>query len=202
MAVVLKNEIHRKYSNYVKDYLDRGYTILPGVGSSCSIVLSNGKDENDRILIKLTDSFDRDYLCNVFKIMVIPQRKIATEFRHHGFYIQEGEALHCNCYYAVTSDGVFVSSKGELQQIRNLKRDRNQNNNRVTSSKTITDIKLQNVPLITQFKIMNRIHAIRGFKKATYNNITSIRLVKCNRDKIHAKVSFELNGKFGSIILN
>lgn len=201
MAVVLKNEIHRKYSNYVKDYLDRGYNIIPGVGSSCSIVLSNGKNENDRVLICLTDGFDRNYLCNVFKITVIPQRKIASEFRYHGFYIQDGEALHCDCYYAVASDGVFVSSEEELQQIRNLKKARNQIV-RVDNSKVVTIVNLQNVPLITQFKIMNRIHAIRGFKKATYSNVTSIQLVKLNRNKIYAKVSFELNGKFGSITLN
>ena len=201
MAVVLKNELHKKFSNYVKEYLDKGYFILPGVGSDV-IVLSNSKDENDRIAIRYTDGYDRNYLCTLFKITVT-QHKIDSGSR---FFFQNGEPLHCDCFYCIREfynglrKDVYVSSEDELKQIRNLVRERKQNAVE-DSTKIVTDIKLQNVPLITQFKIMNRIRAVRGFKKATYNNVTKIQLVKANKNKIYARVFIELNDRFDSIIL-
>lgn len=199
MAVVLKNELHKKFSNYVKEYLNRGYTIIPGVGSDV-VVLSNNKDESDRISVRFTDWYDRNYLCTVFKIIVTRQN--VGESRPYFF---EGDTLHCDTYYTVREfynrrKDVFVSSEEELKQIRNITNARKQNTS-IDNSKIVTDVKLQNVPLITQFKIMDRIRAIRGFKKATYSNVTSIQLVKVNKNKIYARIRFELNGRFDSIIL-
>lgn len=200
MAVVLKNELHKKFSNYVKEYLDKGYTIIPGIGSDV-VVLSNSKDEYDRISIRFTDCYDRNYLCTVFKI-IVTQHKIGNDSR---FCFQNPETLHCDTYYTIREfynrrKDVFVSSEEELKQIRNITMVRKQNTG-VDNSKIVTDVKLQNVPLITQFKIMDRIRAVRGFKKATYSNVTKIQLVKVNKNKIYARVCFELNDRFDSIIL-
>lgn len=199
MAVVLKDELYKKYSNYVKDYLNRGYIIIPDVHYDAT-VMYNSKDANDRIVVKFTYCFDRNSLCTVFKIIVTKQNT-----RESRPYFFDGETLHCDCFYPVkefhnSRTDVFVSSEEELQQIRNIVKARKQNVY-VNNSKIITDIKLQNVPLITQFKIMNRINAIRGFKRATYSNVTKIQLVKVDKNKIYAKVNFELNGKTDSIIL-
>jgi hypothetical protein len=201
MAVVLKNELCKKFSNYVKEYLDKGYFILPGISSE-AVVLSNHKDENDRISIRYTESYDRNYLCTLFKITVT-QHKIDRGSR---FFFQNGEPLHCDCFYCIREfyngirKDVFVSSEEELLQIRSLVRDRKQNAV-ADNVKIITDVKLKNVPLPTQFKIMDRIRSVRGFKKATYNNITKIQLVKVDKNKIYVKVCFELNDRFDFIIL-
>lgn len=199
MAVVLKNELHKKFSNYVKDYLNRGYTIIPGVGSDV-VALSNNKNESDRISIRFTDCYDRNYHCTVFKIIVAQQKADGNRP-----YFFEDDTLHCDTYYTVREfynhrKSVFVSSEEELKQIRNLIRDRRQNVG-VDNSKIVTDVKLQKVPLITQFKIMDRIRAVRGFKKAAYSNVTNIQLVKVNKNKIYARVSFKLNDNYDSLIL-
>lgn len=201
MAVVLKNELHKRFSNYVKEYLDKGYFILTGIGSDV-VVLSNSKDENDRISIRYTDGYDRNYLCTLFKITVT-QHKIDRGSR---FFFQNGEPLHSDCFYCIKEfyngirKDVFVSSEEELKQIRSITVARKQNTG-IDNSKIVTDVKLQKVPLITQFKIMDRIRAVRGFKKATYSNVTKIQLVKANKNKIYARVCFELNDRFDSIIL-
>lgn len=198
MAVVLKNELYKKYSNYVKEYLDKGYIIIPGVNSDVTMMY-NSKDASDRIVVKFTDCFDRNSFCMVNKIIVTKQNTRESRPSFFG-----GETLHCDCFYIVKEfcnnrSDVFVSSEEELQQIRNIVKARKQNV--CADNARITDIKLQNVPLITQFKIMSRINSVRGFKRATYSNVTKIQLVKVDKNKIYAKVNFELNGKIDSIIL-
>lgn len=198
MAIVLESTLNKIYTNHVRNYISNGYEIRQSANSN-SIVLFNKKDKEYKIVVSFLSSYDYENRCDVDKIIVSKPR-----VNDYNYYARDNEV--CSNYFYKIKDfygrkeDVYATSVEELNKIRALVKIRKENSlGTKVPARIVKDIDVSKVPLLIQFRIMGRVNSIRGFKKASYNNVTKIQLIKDKESKIRAKITFELNGKTDSI---
>jgi len=207
-------ELNVRYSDFIKDYLNKGYVISPlNIGNSFSsavtyLDLINPKEKNMtyRVWLKNTYSKGHDFL----KIEV---RQYDKKIYRGTLWPDEGTVVNEKSFFIISKKkDVYTDDEDEVARINKCRSDRRTLHESLEnlSYKNGRRLRIDKLPADFIDNIMARINRVRGFKRANATCINAVVLYKesqydWRRDervyRLKAQVSFSYNNKTANIYL-
>ena len=208
-------ELNVRYSDFIKDYLNKGYVISPlTIGNNFSgaktfLDLINPKEKNTTYRVWLKDTYNKS---NAF--LKIEVRKYDHKIHSRTLWPDEGSIVNEKSFFVVSEKGVYTDDEDEIVRINKCRSDRRAVRHSLDNLSYILNNgkRLRIDKLSADFidKIMTRINRIRGFKRANATCIKAVILYKESQynwrlDKhvyrLKAQVLFSYNNKTANIYL-
>jgi len=206
-------ELNVRYSNFIKDYLNKGYVISPLTisnsfsGAKSFFDLTNPKEKGVTYRVWTKDTHDTSH-----SFLKIEVRKYNRKTYPRTLRPDEGDIVNEKSFFVVSEKGIYTDDENEIIQINKCRSDRR----KMSESLNKVNFKTRNLRidhLSADFidNIMARINQVRGFKRA---NATCIKRVTLYKEsyydwsrykrvyKLKAHVSFSYNNKSGNIYLS
>lgn len=217
MAIISIKDIIRQYNSVIKSFMDQGYIISPitmygvyhYVDGYTDLVNLNDKKSFIRIFVMREYYSDGPYYdSKSFKYSIT--KILAKKYEFDGKFKPISARPDCGklisekCFYQIKENYLYADTLDDLKQIREIQRKRKESRRKVSDVKSYPINKLS-----AEFidSIMERINAIRGFKRATASCIESVCSYQCvdslNNDKakFSGVVKFNFNNRCGRINL-
>lgn len=217
MAIISIKDIIRQYNSVIKSFMDQGYIISPitmyggyhYVDGYTDLV--NLKDKKSFIRIFVMREYCSDgcyYDSKSFKYSIT--KILAKKYEFDGKFKPISARPDCGklisekSFYQIKENYLYADTLDDLKQIREIQRKRKE------SRRVVSDVKSYPInKLSAEFidSIMERINAIRGFKRATASCIESVCSYQCvdrqnsAKAKFSGVVKFNFNNRCGRINL-
>lgn len=217
MAIISIKDIIRQYNSVIKSFMDQGYIISPitmyggyhYVDGYTDLV--NLKDKKSFIRIFVMREYCSDgcyYDSKSFKYSIT--KILAKKYEFDGKFKPISARPDCGklisekSFYQIKENYLYADTLDDLKQIREIQRKRKE------SRRVVSDVKSYPInKLSAEFidSIMERINAIRGFKRATASCIESVCSYQCvdrqnsAKAKFSGVVTFNFNNRCGRINL-
>lgn len=207
MSKLLMNGLYSLYTSFVTDYLNKGCVISAGTMSgsySDAIIhvdLINPKEPTALIrvwMLREYHSIFESRLPNAIKIVVKQYEVDKTNW--HTYWSNDGVELESVTAYEIEKDKCYTLSADEALEIVKLRTQRWKQRPCEDEGKTLDR---NCIPQSVKDYIMNRIHNIRGCKKATIDCIDKIKFGKYSSGggKRECHITWEFNRNAGCIVL-
>ena len=217
MAIISIKDIIRHYNSVIKSFMDQGYIISPitryggyhYVDGCTDLVNLNGKKSFIRIFVMCEYCSDgsyydsKSYKYYITKILA-KKYEFDGKFRPMSARPDCGKLISEKSFYQIKENYLYADTLDDLKQIREIQRKRKE------SRRVVSDVKSYPInKLSAEFidSIMERINAIRGFKRATASCIESVCSYQCvdrensAKAKFSGVVKFNFNNRCGRINL-
>lgn len=217
MAIFSIKDIIRQYNSVIKSFMDQGYIISPTtmyggyhyVDGYTDLVNLNDKKSFIRIFVMREYCSDGSYYDpNSFKYSIT--KILAKKYDFDGKFKPISARTDCGklisekCFYQIKENYLYAGTLDDLKQIIEIQHKRKESRRKVADVKSYPINKLS-----AEFidSIMERINAIRGFKRATASCIESVCSYQCvdrqnsAKAKFSGVVTFKFNNKCGRITL-
>ncbi len=218
-------ELNVRYSNLIKDYLNKGYVISPftnsdGLKPSLFTIgdgFSRGTPFLDLINPKEKNVIYRAWLKTAYskglELLKIEVRKYNRKVFCGTLRPDEGDIVNEKPFFVVSEKGIYTDSEDEIARINKCRSDRRtlQKSLECSSFKNDRHLEVDKLPADFIDNIMVRINRVRGFKRANATCIKTVILYKASRydwksgklfNKLKAHVFFSYNGKTADIYLD
>lgn len=208
-------ELNVRYSDFIKDYLNKGYVISPlTIGNSFSgaktfFDLINPKEKGMTYRVWLKDTYDTSH-----SFLKIEVRKYDRKNYPRTLWPDEGDIVNEKSFFVISEKGVYTDDENEIAQINKCRSDRRavreSLDNLPYASNRGRRLKIDKLSADFIDNIMARINRVRGFKRANATCIKAVVLYKESQydwilDKrvyrLKAQVSFSYNNKTANIYL-
>lgn len=218
MAIISIKDIIRQYNSVIKSFMDQGYIISPTtmyggyhyVDGYTDLVNLNDKKNFIRIFVMREYFSDGSYYDpNSFKYSItkilVKKYEFDGKFKPMSARPDCGKLISEKCFYQIKENYLYADTLDDLKQIREIQRKRKESRRKsydTTKSYPINKLSAEFID-----SIMERINAIRGFKRATASCIESVCSYQCadrlNNDKakFSGVVTFNFNNRCGRINL-
>lgn len=219
--IILASNIIKSFNSVIADFIKDGYVISP---FSMKGSYTSAESFVDLIHSDNIDHIIRVWLCESHMTPVnTSYRYIHTksiivkkyEFKHkvkinsvawpHTLWPNEGILIKEIKYYEFANRGdqtIYTDSLDEATAYFNIQSDRHSSRHTNFNYQLYRkDISVDRLPVKFVSNIMDRIHEIRGFKRATKDCINKVTVIKEN-GKFKSTVQYSFNGKSGSIYLH
>lgn len=204
MAKITLNDLNRRYTEIVSSYVSKGYFISP--------TTHGGKYTGERCHIDLMYPY-RSVLVRIWLLEGYPDGHSAWGYDNtliisvraynldcnKTYWPNEGIVLSETVFYEIDRDKCYTSSIEEVSLCRSL-REKRRKNKYYTRYNTFK-IDLAKVSKTCTSLILNKINLQKGFKKAKVDSITGISLFKSCSNRLMATISYDYNGKSGTLTL-
>jgi hypothetical protein len=196
MAIVTYNQISKTLTNKIAALFAKNYTIACTTDNS--LILYNPANKHYYKIArsdtyKYINTLSESVLCEYVRIY---EYNTLYDARQYNNGIEISEQL----YYTIKPN-VFTDSVDELLKIFNLRKERESLKSGYSSIPIIT-INHSKLNLIAQFKIMECVHKVRGFKNAKFSDIEKIILTKRKlTGPLHAEITVNYNNNVKCIKL-
>ena len=217
MAIISIKDIIRHYNSVIKSFMDQGYIISPitryggyhYVDGYTDLVNLNDKKSFIRIFVMCEYCSDgsyydsKSYKYYITKILA-KKYEFDGKFRPMSARPDCGKLISEKSFYQIKENCLYADTLDDLKQIREIQRKRKE------SRRVVSDVKSYPInKLSAEFidSIMERINAIRGFKRATASCIESVCSYQCvdrensAKAKFSGVVKFNFNNRCGRINL-
>ena len=235
MAIISIKDIIRQYNSVIKSFMDQGYIISPTtmyggyhyVDGYTDLVNLNDKKSFIRIFIMREYCSDgsyydsnrifvmreycsdgsyydsKSYKYSITKILA-KKYEFDGKFKPMSARPDCGKLISEKSFYQIKENYLYADTLDDLKQIREIQRKRKE------SRRVVSDVKSYPInKLSAEFidSIMERINAIRGFKRATASCIESVCSYQCvdrlnnAKAKFSGVVKFNFNNRCGRINL-
>ena len=217
MAIFSIRDIIRHYNSAIKSFMDQGYIISPTtmyggynyVDGYTDLVNLKDKKNFIRIFVRREYYSDSSYYdpksfkYSITKILV-KKYEFDGKFKPMSARPDCGKLISEKCFYQIKENYLYADTLDDLKQIREIQCKRKESRRKASDVKSYPINKLS-----AEFidSIMERINAIRGFKRATASCIESVCSYQCvdrlNKDKakFSGVVTFKFNNRCGRINL-
>ena len=217
MAIISIKDIIRQYNSVIKSFMDQGYVISPTtmyggyhyVDGYTDLVNLNDKKSFIRIFVMreyCSDGFYYDSKSFKYSITKILAKKYEFDGKFKPISARPdcGKLISEKSFYQIKENYLYADTLDDLKQIREIQHKRKESRRKVADVKSYPINKLS-----AEFidSIMERINAIRGFKRATASCIESVCSYQCvdrqnsAKAKFSGVVTFKFNNKCGRITL-
>ena len=217
MAIISIKDIIRQYNSVIKSFMDQGYVISPTtmyggyhyVDGYTDLVNLNDKKSFIRIFVMreyCSDGFYYDSKSFKYSITKILAKKYDFDGKFKPISARPdcGKLISEKSFYQIKENYLYADTLDDLKQIREIQHKRKESRRKVADVKSYPINKLS-----AEFidSIMERINAIRGFKRATASCIESVCSYQCvdrqnsAKAKFSGVVTFKFNNKCGRITL-
>ena len=212
-------ELNVRYSDFIKDYLNKGYVISPlTIGNSFSgaktfFDLINPKEKSMTYRVWLKDTYDDTYDTS-HSFLKIEVRKYDRKNYPRTLWPDEGDIVNEKSFFVISEKGIYTDDEDEVERINKCRRDRRavreSLDNLPYASNRGRHLKIDKLSADFIDNIMARINRVRGFKRA---NATCIKAVVLYKDsqydwtlnkrvyRLKAQISFSYNNKTSYIYL-
>jgi len=214
-------ELNVRFSNLIKDYLNKGYVISPftskwhvispfTIGDGFSLVNPKEKNVIYRVWLKTASlsTYSKD-----LELLKIEVRKYNRKVFCGTLQPDEGDIVNEKSFFVVSEKGVYTDSEDEITRINKCRSDRRALQESLERSffKNSRYLEVDKLPADFIDSIMVRINRVRGFKRANATCIKTVNLYitsrydwRCNKqvNKLKAHVFFSYNGKTAHIYLD
>jgi hypothetical protein len=214
-------QIVNLYNEAIKSYTDKGWIISPStmhgsytnVSGYTDLIKPGDKKNILRVFMSTDYALVDNHYHSILKILV-KKYDWDGKFNSKNLWLDCGDPISCNTFYELRSDAsAYTDSPDDIIKIRSIRDERYNNNRSLSRSRndvyTLNKINKLSANFIDN--IMERINAVRGFKRATASCIKEICLYKVDgmynyatrkRDKVlRASVSYSFNGKSGILYI-
>lgn len=196
MAIVTYNQISKILTNKIAALFAKNYTIACTVDNS--LILYNPANKH---YYKITRSDTYKYIHTLSESILCEYIRLSEyctlyDARHYNSNVAISEQL----YYRIKPD-VYTDSLDEYSKIFNLRKERETLKSGYSNIPIVT-INHSKLNLIAQFKIMECVHKVRGFKNAKFSDIEKIILTKRKlTGPLHAEITVNYNNNVKCIKL-
>lgn len=221
MSVFCMRQIVGLYNEVIKSYTDKGWIISPttmnggytSVSGYTDLIKPGNKKDILRVFMSTDYTLVDNHYCSILKISV-KKYDWNGKFDSKNLWLDCGNLISCSTFYELKSDALaYTDSPDDIIKIRSIRDERYNNNKSLSRNRndvyTLNKINKLSANFIDN--IMERINAVRGFKRATASCIKEICLYKVDgmynyttgkRDKVlRASVSYNFNGKSGTLFI-
>lgn len=199
MTIFNETAINSIYTKTVTDYLNKGYVIstrtFGGIESReiCHIDLA----KDGKQIIRIWMSCDNERIdCRYIEVLYITVK--SYDNNGNTIWRDRGELISEQKFYEVREDSrCYSDSVDEALAARKLHSERCRT--RFVSETIYLD--LDKIPETVKKSIVERIRSVRGAKRASFNSVINICLVKSRFERgVHAEIAWMFNDKTGRII--
>ena len=221
MAIITVNDLNRLFNQTVVDLMSKGYTISQFThGGSyfntvghLDLVKPNDKSHLIRIwTVTNTESTDDKIYRHIDTAAIRVSKYMWKDgfdgkCRSQTLWPDRGEVLSEHKFYKICDRSdrnggmVFTDNLDEAKNILNIQWNRYCNRS-IKSNNYIRELELSKLSPNFVDKIMYRINAVRGFKRANASCITSVRVGRNYNGRMVADIAYSQNGKCGIINLH
>lgn len=216
MAFVSKNDIFKKYTEIVSDYIGKGYAIAPLSRCShgdMSISMIDTVNKNNIVCVWCDRNCERVDLGSRFltvdSIRIYTKRYLTDKNLKYNrtLWYDEGDLIDKYTYYEVKYDKCYTDDYVGILKIAALREARANNSTAKDDLFKERKLNIQNLSVDLIDYIMSRINCIRGFKRATASCIDEVVLKRkkvnswSDKTKTIGIVRFSFKGKNTSIVI-
>lgn len=183
MAFASKNDIFKKYTEIVSDYINKGYAIAPLSRCShgdMSVSMVDTVHKDNIVCVWFDRNCERLELGSRFltvdSIRVYTKRYATDKNLKYNrtLWYDEGDLIDKYTYYEVKYDKCYIDDYIGILKIAALREARANNAKEKDDLLKERKLNIQNLSVDLIDYIMNRINCIRGFKKATASCINEV----------------------------
>ena len=210
MAFANKNDIFKKYTEVVSDYINKGYAIVPLSRSShgdMSVSMIDTVHKDNIICVWYDRACERVELGSRFLtaecIRIYTRRYITDKNLKYNrtLWYDEGDLIDKYTYYEVKYDKCYTDDYDEFLKIISLRETRANNANTKEDLYKERKLNIKNLSADSIDYIMSRINCICGFKRATASCIDEVVLKRRKTGRNVGIVRFSFKGKSESIAI-
>lgn len=219
--IILSSSIIKSFNAIIADYLKDGYMISPfsmrgsytDAESFVDLVRCDKIDhiirvwlsENRMVKVNTSYRYTRIKSISVKRYNFEREASINDITWPHTLWLNEGILIKEVKYYAFANRGdksVYTDSLDEVTAYFNLQSNRYSSRKAIFNNQAyVKDITADKLPNKFVDHIMDRIHEIRGFKRATKDCINKVTVIRDN-ERFKSIVQYSFNGKTGFINLH